>query len=416
MKRKPTPVAVVSSLVALAGFGIGCADATDYHWDPAVILGGNYNDNYGLDSGNVQNVSVDGGILDASLHASIINPDAHFEITPRVHSVYYPGESQYDANNAYVNSQFEQLWPRGNFTLNEMFWSQDVLTSYLPTTAIGVPLGQNSPGADLASVTERVRQDLLLLNPIANFDLAPRQHLEVQAQFLGVDYSQAISGQIENFKNYSGSLGMGFDVTPQSTLTVRGIASDLRPITGSGANTYGGEVQWGTHLSEVVQTYAKLGVEHTSFNEAQYGQSSATSVSGGIGISRKFVGYDLFVDFARSVSPDSAGTVIIRNDLRARLEHKFSGRTSAYVGLRGINQVALGTSTDFVGQRYGQAAVGVEWRIYRQFSIISEYVYTTYKQYESGAQAAGSNAVTISLRYEPHRPAEELGVHFGQYQ
>ncbi len=124
----------------------------------------------------------------------------------------------------------------------------------------------------------------------------------------------------------------------------------------------------------------------------------------------------MFVDFARSVSPDSAGTVIIRNDLRARLEHKFSGRTSAYVGLRGINQVALGTTTDFVGQRYGQAAVGVEWRIYRQFSIISEYVYTTLKEYTGGAQAAGSNAVTISLRYQPHRPAEELGVHFGQYQ
>ncbi len=198
---------IASNLVALTGLGIGCADATDYHWDPQVILSGNYNDNYGLDSGNAQNVSVEGSILDASLHASIINPDAHFEITPRVHSVYYPGESQYDANNAYVNSQFEQLWPRGNFTLNEMFWSQDVLTSYLPTTAIGAPLGQNSPGADLASVTERVRQDLLLLNPIANFDLAPRQHLEVQAQFHGVDYSQAIYGQIQNFKNYSGSVG-----------------------------------------------------------------------------------------------------------------------------------------------------------------------------------------------------------------
>ena len=96
------------------------------------------------------------------------------------------------------------------------------------------------------------------------------------------------------------------------------------------------------------------------------------------------------------------------------LEHKFNARTSAYVGLRGIDQVALGNSAEFVGQRYGQAALGVEWRIYRQFSIISEYGYTTYKQYDSGAQAPGSNAVTISLRYEPHRPAEEFGVNIGR--
>ena len=130
------------------------------------------------------------------------------------------------------------------------------------------------------------------------------------------------------------------------------------------------------------------------------------NVSGGIGISRKFIAYDLFADFARSVSPDSYGTVVARNDLRMRLEHKFSARTSGYVGLRGINQVALGNSIGFMGQRYGQAALGVEWRIYRQFSIISEYAYTTYKAYTGGAQAAGSNAVTISLKYEPHRPAE----------
>lgn len=412
---------IASNLVALAGLGIGCADATDYRWDPTVILSGNYNDNYGLQSSYAsnspavaQNVSVTGAIADAALHLSIINPDAHFEITPKVESVYYPGQSEFDANNVFVDSQFEQLWPRGTFTLNQLFWSQDVLTSYLPTTAIGLPLGQNSPGADLASVTERVRQDLLLLAPIATFELSPRKHLEVRAQYLSVDYSQPIYDQIQNFKNYSGSLGLGFDVTPQSTVTVRGTVSDLRPVSGSGANTYGGEGEWETHLSEIVHAYAKLGVEHTSFNQSLYSQSSATNVSGGLGISRKFIAYDLFADFARSVSPDAYGTVVARNDLRVRLEHKFNARTSGFVGLRGINQVPLGNSVGFTGQRYGQAALGVEWRIYRQFSIISEYAYTTYKAYTGGAQAAGSNAVTISLKYEPHRPAEEFGVKIGQ--
>ena len=410
------PAMVASSVAALVGLGIGCADAADYHLDPMLMVGGNYNDNYGFETGNLQKISVEGSIVDASLHASIINPDSHFDITPTVHSVYYPGQGQFDANNVNVDSQFEQLWPRANFTVNGSFWSQDVLTSYLPTTAIGAPLGQNSPGADLASVSERSRQDLLLLGPMATFALSPREHLEVQAQFLNVDYSQAVYGQIQNFKSYSGSLGLGTDVSPQSTITVRGTASDLRPVSGSGANTYGAEGEWRTHLSEIVQAYARLGLEHTSFNQAQFGQSSATSVSGGMGISRKFVAYDLFVDFDRSIRPDSYGTVVARNDLRARLEHKFSGRTAGFVGLRYIDQEALGNhSGGFVGQRYGQAALGVEWRIYRQFSIISEYDYSTYKQYAGGAQAAGSNAVTISLKYQPHRPAEEFGVNIHRY-
>jgi hypothetical protein len=413
MKRTLAPATIASSLIALSGIGVGCADAADWHWDPRVILSGNYDDNYGLEGGNAQNVSVAGSIVDASLHASILDPNTRFEITPRVRSVYYPGQSQFDANDLFLDSQFQQIWQRANFTLNEMYWSQDVLRSYLPTTEIGAPLGQNSAGADLGAVNERIRQNMLVLMPMATFDLSPREHLEIQAQYLGVDYSRAILNEIQNFESFGGSVGLGFAATAQSTVTIRAIASDLRPTTGSGAKTYGAEGGWDTVLSERVHAYAKLGYEHTSFDLAQYGKSSASSASGGLGISRKFVNYDLFADFSRSVTPDSAGAVVGRNDLRVRLEHKFNARTSGYLGLRGIDQQALGTSIGFTGQRYGQAALGVEWRILRQFSIVSEYAYTALKD-ANVAKAAGSNAVTISLKYEPHRPAEEFGVSVGR--
>jgi hypothetical protein len=412
MKRASGSVIAVWGLAAAVVLDIGCANAADWHWDPRVDFSGNYDDNYGLE-GNVAGGTVAGAILDASLRASILDPNTKFEITPRVRIVYYPGETEFDSNNLFLDSQFEHVWQRADFTLSELFWSQDVLRSYLPTSEIGAPLGQNSPGADLASLTERIRQNLLMLTPMATFDLSPREHLEVQAQYLNVDYSKAIYGEVQNFMNFTGSLGLGFTVTPQSTLTFRGIGSDLRPTAGSGATTYGAEGQWDTHLSQVMQAYAKVGVEHTSFDLAEFGNSSATSVSGGLGISRKFVAYDLFADFSRSVSPDSAGQVVVRDDLRLRLEHKFSGRTSGYVGLRGIDLQGLGNYANFTGQHYGQAALGIEWRMLRQFSIISEYAYTTLKE-SNITQTPGSNAVTITLRYEPHRPVEEIGVNLGR--
>ena len=413
MKSASASVVCVWGFAAAAAFDVGVVNAADWHWDPRVDISGNYNDNYGLESGIVQNTSVTGAILDVSLHASYLDPNTKFDATPRVRAVYYPGQSEFDSNNAYLDSQFQHLWQRASFSVNEMFWSQDVLLSYLPTTEIGTPLGQNSAGADLAAVSQRIRQDLLLLSPSATFELSAREHLDVQVQYLNVNYSQAIQNQIENFQSFTGSVGLGFAVTQQSTITVSGNASDLKPAVGSGATTYGTQVQWDTHLSQRMQAYAKLGVERTSFALVQYGGSAATSVSGGLGMSRKFVAYDLFADFTRSVSPDSAGAVVVRNDLRVRLEHKFSGRTSGYVGLRGIDQTALGNSAAFVGQRYGQGAIGVEWRIYRQFSIISEYAYTALKE-SNFTQTPGSNAVTITLRYEPHRPAEEFGVNIGR--
>jgi hypothetical protein len=413
MKSASASIIFRLSLAAAAAFDVGAANAADWQWDPRVDIAGNYDTNYGLNSGNAENTSVAGSSLDLSLRASYMDPNTKFDITPRAQAIYYPGQSEFDSNNFFLDSNFEHLWQRANFSVNEMFWSQDVLRSYLPTTAIGTALGQTSAGADLADINQRIRQDLLVLTPTATFDLSPREHLVVQAQYLDVNYSEAIQGEIQNFQSFTGSVGLGFAVTPQSTVTVSGNASDLKPATGSGATTYGGQGQWDTHLSERMQAYAKLGLEHTSFDLAQYGKSSATSVSGGLGISRKFVTYDLFADFARSVSPDSAGDVVVRNDLRLRLEHKFSGRTSGYVGLRAIDQSALGNSVTFIGQRYGQGAIGVEWRIYRQFSIISEYAYTSLKE-SNTPQSPGSNAVTITLRYEPHRPVEEFGVNIGR--
>jgi len=424
MKRFLAPAVVSLSLVAL-GIGAGCADAADWQWDPRVVLSGNYDDNYGLDSGQAQGVSVAGSAVDASLHAFLLDPTNRFDITPRVRYVNYPGDAQFNAVDEFVDSQFLQTWQRANLNVYGSYWRQDVLRSYLPTSEISTPLGQNSTGADLGNVSEKIRQDLGLLAPTATFDLTPREHLVIQAQYLNVGYSKDILNEVQNFQTIGGSVGLGYSISAQSTLTVRGTDTQLKPAStpgqnSAGANTYGIEGAWDSHLSEVMHAYAKLGIEHTVFDavtepgtDITTTHAAANSVSGGVGISRKFVNYDLFADFSRNVNANSAGAVVARDDLRVRLEHKFNARYSGYVGLRGINQTALDNAVGFTGQRYGQAAMGVEWRIYRQFSIISEYAYTTLKD-QNVPKAAGSNAVTISLRYEPHRPAEEFGVSVGR--
>jgi opacity protein-like surface antigen len=414
MKRVSGVAIIALGFASAAVLDIECADAADWHWDPQLIVAGNYDTNYGLDTGaGGQNVSVAGTIVNASLDASIADPTTKFEITPRLRSVYYPGHSQDQANDQFVDSHFEHEWQTVNFALNEYYWRQDMLRSYLPSTIIGTPLGQGTGGGDIGAINERIRQDFLLLNPTATFELGPRERLDVQAQYLNVSYSNQIPNQRQDFKDYTGGLGFEFAITPRSTLTFRGTASQLIPGSGSNANTYGAEGEWDYHLSERMQSYARLGVDHTTFDQNIYGQSSATSFAGGLGISRKFVRDDLFVDLMRSLSPSSFGEIVVRDELRLRLEHKFGPRSSGYVGLRGIKEQALGTGIGFSGQRYGQGALGFEWRIFRQFSIISEYAYTSLKT-DNIPGTAGSNSVTISLDYQPHRPAEELGVRIGK--
>jgi hypothetical protein len=421
MNRLSATGIISLGLAAAAVLDIGGADAADWHWDPRVDVGGNYDDNYGLGSAaGAQSVSVAGSIVDARLRASIAEPSTQFEITPRLRSIDYPGHSEFQSNDQFVDSRFNYAWQLANFAFTAYYSRQEMLQSYLPSTNISTPLGQGSGGGDIGFVNARIRQDYLQLSPTATFDLGPREHLEVQAQYVDVNYSQQIGNQRPDWKDYSGGLGFGFAITPRSTVTVRGVAAELIPGSGSAANTYGVEGEWRNRLSERMQAYARLGVDHSTFNQNLYGTSSATNISGGLGISRKFVANDLFVDLMRGLSPSSFGEVVARDELRLRLEHKFGPRSSGYIGLRGIKEQALGPSVGYTDSSYGLAALGFEWRIFRQFSIISEYAYTTLKSYNAPGTAgvhsvtAGANSVTITLVYQPHRPAEEFGVRIGR--
>lgn len=402
-----------------ATLGVGqLAHAGQWNYDPRVILGANYDDNYGLDSGGAQGVSVTGGVLDAGVRIRFADPRTRFEITPRIRSTLYPGHAQDQSNDQFLTSRLEHDWLTAHFTADGFYWRQDVLRSFLPGTEVGTPLGQNTGGADLATINQKIRQDLLFLTPSMLFDLAPRERIEVRAQFMDISYSRQIVNNNQNFKDYAGSLGFQYVTTPLSTVTVRGTAAKLSPESGSGAETYGAEGEWRTRPSELLEAYARVGVDHTRFDSPSANQlvvantrSSATSFAGGVGVSRKFVSDQLFVDLARSVNPNSAGAVVARNELRLRLEHHFSVRMSGYVGLRGIKEDALGNSASFVNQRYGRAAAGFEWRILQSFSVLPEYAYTNLKQ--GRATAAGSNSVMFSLVYEPNRPANDTLMRIG---
>jgi hypothetical protein len=416
IRLPPVPGFLLTSLVSTLA-ATQSAHAADWIFDPRVSLSANYITNYGLDLGNAQGANVAGPIFDAGVRIRYIDPLTQFEITPRARSTVYPGHAQDQSNDQFINSRFEHDWRTAQLTVDGFYWRQDILQSYLPSTEVGTPLGQNTGGADLGAINQKIRQDFLFLTPGLMLDLTPRERIELRTQFMDIDYSKQVPGNNEDFKNYAGSAGWQYSITQLSTITVRGTGTKLSPTAGSGAETYGLEGEWRTRSSEVLQAYARLGVDHTTFDSVAgsqsfaYNRSSATSYAGGVGLSRKFVRNDLFVDVDRTVSPNSAGAVVARNELRLRLEHEFNARMSAYVGLRGIKEDALGNSTAFVSQRYGRAAIGYEWRITREFSLVPEYAYTTLKQGNFGAP--GSNSVMISLVYEPHRPVTETGVRIG---
>jgi hypothetical protein len=397
----------------------GLSVGADWHLNPRVVLSGSYDDNFRLDDIAADKIKVAGGTIVAGAQLVTDDPTTHFEITPRVRSTLYPGNSEEQGTDYFVDTKFTEHWEKARFSITGDFWRQLVLKTFLPTTDVTGGLGKPTGDTDIGVLTQRNRQDFILLAPEGSYDLGPRLKLEVQSQYIDVKYAEQIAGQRQDFKDFQGGLGLATALTPTSTVTVRGVASEFKPDVGSKANTYGLQGEWTVRQTEVQQAYVRVGVDHTNFDapEGSFGPApaptptaaapgSANSFSGGIGIDRKFRTSELFADLLRSVAPNSGGGVVAQDELRLRLEHQIGPRSAAFIGLRGIKESALGSNTSFTNDRYVTGSAGFEWRLTRQFSVTSQYIYTS-RTTEGFIATAKSNAIAVSLVYDPHRLAED---------
>jgi hypothetical protein len=78
-------------------------------------------------------------------------------------------------------------------------------------------------------------------------------------------------------------------------------------------------------------------------------------------------------------------------------------RLADFVGITGIKNQSLGNaSTALSDRRYVAAITGLEWRMYREWSLTGTYSYT-WQQYVTQQTTGRSNAINISVIYEPHR-------------
>jgi hypothetical protein len=218
------------------------------------------------------------------------------------------------------------------------------------------------------------------------------------------------------YKNALASLGYQFAMSLRSTLTFRGIGSKFLPDQGGDSTTYGAELEWSTRVTEKAQYYVRGGIQHTQFDANPVFKTparNANSFAGGAGVSWSFPVTTVFVDALRLVSPSAQGYAVLQDQLRARVEHRVTARLADFVGITGIKNQSLGNaSTALSDRRYIAAITGLEWRMYRQWSLTGTYSYT-WQQYVTQQNTAHSNAINISVIYEPHRPENDRPITVG---
>jgi hypothetical protein len=404
--RKPRDCAVLVVAVSLIWI---CPAAVAADWEvlPVITAGAYANDNYTLSPDTVDPVEVEGAQIKAELALHARTQLTRFSLTPRIESMIFPDEEEWESNDYYVRLDWTHERERFLAGLRADYSDETTVKSELPSDQDGGGLG-DPDGGDGGIVAVDNNRRRVQVRPKVSFELTERSSLLVDAGYVDADYDQESATGTSGFEQISGAIGIGFATTPTSTVSARAIASNYeRNVDGVTTDSYGVELERLSRLTDVTQWYFRVGVEQVDVPSTVPGEesSSETGFDGGIGADWAFSELTrLFIDATASVEPNASGRIVQRNQLRLRLQREFGPRTSGWIGGRyhtddTLSEEVAGTFRD---RDYAIASLGFEWRFSRDFSLVGQYE-ARWQEFEDGPSTSSGNAFQLSVLYQWRR-------------
>jgi hypothetical protein len=385
------------------------AHAGNWDFNPRIELGAEYSDNYRLGPSG-QRVNAYGTVADVSLTERLVDPRYEFDISPRVHNTFLPNDHEDQSTDGYLDLNGTYHLQKGTFGglfsyANETVISSELLSASFPTQGLG-----QTTGIETGLVSFHNRRELVRFTPNFSYDFSPRWHLRSEGQYENVSFSenitetQAGSNLViaqQGFKDYYGKAGLQYDFSQRYDLVSSLLGAKFLP-DGSPTDTerYGVEETFEARPNQIMQWYARLGVNQVHAHTLVDGNIDKTLVVGGAGVSWTYQLAQYTADFIRDLSPSAGGAVVEHDEARARVVKALTPRlytvlAARYVRVRGASSTILG----IVGSDYTAASGALQYQITRNYRIAGEYDFTW--QRFQGNPSAHSNAFILSVIWQP---------------
>lgn len=395
---------VVAAALAYAASAAPGYAATNWTYDPRVEVGGTYNDNYLLGETPAEQTAVAGPFLNASVDLHGASPRNDLVITPQVHATLFPGHSDDQSTDGYLSGIDTYDTLRTHTVVRSSYANQTIAAAdFLPATFPGVQLGEPvvSPSG---YVVQLERQQSFTFDPTTSIRFSDRGHVDLSADYYRAWFSQSLPGQV-GFESASGGAGIGYDATQRSDVSLRGTYTDFIPQGDVPSARHGGlDGEWDYKESTILHFYVRAGVGETQGTDvATQHQVTLTDFEGGIGAHWTYQVTEAVVDLMRTAVPSSFGVLVNMNELRFRVQHRFTPMLAGFVAVRGLRTAtAESAATNVPNHTYATGSAGLEWRITRDYSLETSYTYA-FQKYQDDPLHAASNMIGVSIVYEPHR-------------
>jgi len=397
-----------SVTAALLGFAASHdVHAGDWKVTPQVQVEAVYDDNYTLAETKEEEIEAVGAVLDADVTFGWENPNSHVRFTPQVRTSAFPDDSFLNSTDYFGSFDAERQGTRSKVGFALDYAHEVLVKDYLPTSGIDSGLGNPRSGDDVTRLDANAERDLFRVAPTLTYDLTDRSVVDIGIEYLDANYTSGTRENYTDYTNLSGSVAYGYRWTESSRIYLRALGSQYKPdgTDIDSTDTYGLQAEWAYEVSQTARAYVRVGTERSEIKSNVPGVDDETqsTFSGGAGVRWAYEVTDIFLDVDSGVDPNPVGTVVEREQVRFRVEHRFSERMAAFAGVRGVRDRPIG-EREGEDVDYVAASTGLVWRLKPALAIVGAYEYTSRSTSKvEGDTDANSNAVRLSLIFDPAR-------------
>jgi len=212
-----------------------------------------------------------------------------------------------------------------------------------------------------------------------------------------------VPGDRVDYTDLAGAIGFSQALSERSRVTVRLGMGTYEPDGQSPRDAYGLDAEWRRNISESSEVFVRGGM-YRAEDISETGDSSDwdNGFTGGAGVRWGFERTNVWLEVDQSLDPNSSGSLVSRQQLRAQLRRNLSEVAGFTVGARYIRDSGTDSDEDFRDANYAAASIGFDWRLTRTWTLVGYYDYQ-WREDDAAPRDATSNAVSLGIVYEPNR-------------
>ncbi|MDP6414114.1 MAG: hypothetical protein QGG54_03655 [Gammaproteobacteria bacterium] len=367
---------------------------------PFISAGARYDSNRRYQASNVDYESKWGTIYDARLPMEYRSQRAELSLQPRIHYSSYPDgeDDDLEDRDKYLTGAASWVSRQTNSGASYGYTDLSLRTSEFQDA------GDSSPGGSGETrIFAKDSQERWFFQPYWYYQLSPANHFSLSGGYQVVNYDKDfISRRFDyDYSNVSTAFQHAFNNRHRVSLQAQFTKFDsenreLRTTNGSKTNSL--SLIYTYAWSKISEISADVGWARTKntvlrpndvdlvtgpfcnpvfiiFLPCEF-KSDATNFVGNLTATRQSetVGYKFVL--GQSITPNSNGAEVLRFNINATANKKFSKRLSGIIGVLAFTQKDTGESSQNFERDYFRSTVSLVYRFASQWSIYGAYVIT----------------------------------------